>query len=101
MLVAENRHAASARLEYLDHFLEEPVTRVKRLPHLVLRIPAVFTNDDHAVDGQFARAKRERLRDRCMDGHAMTLCRPTGQVALRKLVDVEGGEIHFRPAPAA
>jgi hypothetical protein len=103
VLVIEDGHAASARLENLHDLFEELVTWIQRLTFFVLRVLAMLADDHDAVDRQPAGAHRQRFRDAREERHVETLRGSAGQVvlALGKLIDVHRHEIDLGPAPAA
>src|SRR5262245_52367295 len=63
MLVRKQRHRASALPENLNDLLEQLITRIELLAHLVGRIIAVFPDQQHGIDAQLITLKRESVRD--------------------------------------
>src|SRR6187549_1967718 len=94
MLIVEDWDASATGFEDLHDFLEELVTRIKRLSFLIVGIVAVLADDHHAVHSEFACTEREGVRNRGKDGYVIALRTTTREVAVRELIDVERYEVH-------
>ena len=98
----KNRNAATAGAKDVDHFAKELVTRVQGLAHLVLRVPTVFGDEEHSVDGQSIAPPSQGIRDRRVHVQAPIACNAlAAEVGFGKLIDVERNDVHLRTAPAA
>src|SRR6185436_15689010 len=93
MFIIENRNGAATAFENFHDLFEELVPRIKRLALRVLGIVAVFADEQHAVDGEFGTAQRQRVRDRRKYFHTMAARAVAAQVALGKLIHVESGQL--------
>ena len=69
-------------------FCEEAATGVKMLLLFVPRVFPVFTDTDHAVNGNLVSTDGDRFFDRIKNGDLVFLRQPAGKVPVRELVDV-------------
>src|SRR5205823_5003451 len=57
------------------------------------RIVAVLADEQHAIDGELARAERERAGDRVIDGEAVLPGEVAAHVVIWELIDVRADEL--------
>ncbi len=97
MLIAKNWHGPPALPEDIHDAHEELVARIFRLPHLILWIVAVLSNQHHAVNRELIAAKRESFGNCRIDLHRRM---PGGafpaEIVGADLVDVQRYQIHLR-----
>ena len=92
MLVDEDGARFAALFEDLDDLFEELVARVELLVLFVVRIVAVFADEDDAVDGEFARAERQRVGDGFRDREVVGGGEALADVAGVDLIHPERGD---------
>src|ERR1043166_2316125 len=91
MLVVEDGRDLPTLPEVRDDLHEELVTRVELLPELVVRVIAVFGNEEHRIDVEPLLAT-QRLRDGRRNLEPLFLCELAAQVVPRILVVVHPDE---------
>ena len=100
VLVGVDGHHTAQSFEGPRDRLEEPAARVEVLPLVVPGILAVLADAQHAVNRDPARAQRDRLLDRGDDRDLVLRRQPPAQVALGRLVEVQGGQLQRGAGPA-
>ena len=103
MLVDEDRHRTARRPEDLEHLAKEPPARIELLELLVVGIVAVLGDQEDRVDGELARAERERIGDRRAQrgSRAASPWPGPGRSFGRRLLDEQAGDLERRLVQAA
>ena len=92
VLVAKHRHRPAGLAEDLHDLLEHFVPRVELLAALVVRVVPVFSDQQHAIDGQLVAAERQRLGDGLVQVKLELLGQFLTEVVLADLGDVHAGD---------
>ena len=82
MFVIEHRHGPSTLAEDVGDFEEHFEARIQLLGFLILRIVAVFANQQHSVDGEAFASQRKGFLHGAKDGYVVLLCTVAAHVLL-------------------
>ncbi len=88
-------------LENFDTFLEKFVARVEILPLFVVRIIAMFDDQQDGIDGQVVTATAQGFGNRGIDSKPELACPVRALIIRWSLIDVERHNLHIGAMPTA
>ena len=98
MFIVEDGHTTPSQTIDRNDLLEKFIAGVEGLALGVGTVLAMFTDEQHTINGQVIRPQRERVSNRRVDLHGREARRPiSAQIPIRHLIDVERDQIHRWP----